>query len=359
MASKHNFMTSFRPCGENTFSSYAWSPEGTHLYFQLVMTPYLMDAREDTKPTMAVHTTTPIGDAAWVTKWRVVIPVGPNETGEQNRLAIHDLEQQTVFHTDVEIETADAVQASGEPTAIFLLGKRNGEQNIWRIDTGTGEVSKAFPWLLEPPDTFTWQPAMGIAVLGRGDTVTLHKGESGETIATFPTAVRGSLHSGGRYLMLEHLGEEISIFYQRSWDELSEQARERELRRLQRFEETLAPGTPTKVQPPTLSWVDLTTGERYMMSSVFGDKFSWYEPSPFYGAFFLWGFEGKQFKRNVMLGQLGGRFRSIDKGRSVLGVERFNTGEDVNWTRPSWIPEVTDQDTEGAEPAPMPAAKAG
>ena len=98
MASKHNFMPSFRPCGENSFSSYAWSPEGTHLYFQLVMTPYLMDARTDQKPTIAVPTSTPIGDGAWVTKHRLVVPVGPSEEVDNNRLAIYDLEQR--IHVD-------------------------------------------------------------------------------------------------------------------------------------------------------------------------------------------------------------------------------------------------------------------
>ena len=132
-------------------------------------------------------------------------------------------------------------------------------------------------------------------------------------------------------------GEPVSIFYQRALDELSPEARERELRRVKRFEEQLPSGTPTTVQPPTLSWVDLHSGKRWMLTSAYGDNFQWYESVGHYASFFLWGFEGKQFKRNVALGQLDGRMLSIDKGRDVLGLERMEAGEDPNYQPPTGV----------------------
>ena len=54
-----------------------------------------------------------------------------------------------------------------------------------------------------------------------------------------------------------------------------------------------------------------------------------------YASFLLWGYEGKQFKRNVALGALDGRFVSIDKGRKMMGVERMESGEDPNYKPPT------------------------
>lgn len=334
MATKHNFMTSFRPCGNNNFTQYRWSPSGKHLYFQLVMTPYIMDAEPAHKPTMAVPTQTPIGTGAWISDYRLAIPVGAGMESDASQLAVYDLEQQSIFHTNIDFTAVKEMQRTDDPGILLVLGTRNQTEGLWRLDINTGDASVAYDWLREVPDTFTYQPALDVVLIGHDNTVTLHQGSDGLAIGQWP-ALRGSLHPMGQYLMLEHAGEEVSIFYQRAWDELSEQARERELRRLERFEETLSDGTPKRIRPPTLSWVDLHTGQRWTMSSAYGDRFQWYEASPYYGAFFLWGFEGKQFKRNVMLGNFNIRFVSIDKGRTMMGVERFEAGEDPNYKPPT------------------------
>lgn len=355
LATKHNFQLAFRECSDNNITAYRWSPDGTQLYFQLVLTPYVMDASVPTKPIGAVPTTTPIGPGAWVAKYRLVLPVGPDETGTSNRLAVYDREQQTVFHTDTPLTEVRGTQRSGDPNAVLMLGKAKTEAGekggLWRVDTASGQVTPAFSWLDDVPDTFTYQPALDVVVLGRGEKVSVHQGSDGLVIGTWPKALRGSMHPSGRYLMLEHKGEPISIFYQRAWDELSDEARERELRRLKRFEEGLPEGTPSTVQPPTLSWVDLHSGERWMMDSAYGDSFQWYEAIGHYGAFFLWGFEGKQFKRNVALGSFDGRFLSLDKGRDVLGVTRMEDGEDPTYKPPTGVVPTEGTDEDGSEDA--------
>lgn len=351
LASKHNFMTSFRPCGDNNISAYAWNDAGTHLYFQLVMMPYLMDAQSDTKPTMTVPTSTPIGPAAWVTSYRIVVPVVSDTDEGPNRLAIYDLEQQSIFHTPTTLTSVDALLPTGQADAVFALGTVGDARGAFRVDTSTGQATPVWPWLGEA-DTLTYSPVLDAVLAGRGNAVTLHQATDGKPMGTWSPATRGVIHPGGRYLMLEHDGPEISIFYQRAWDELSDQARERELRRLKRFEDQLPPGTPTKVSPPTLSWVDLYDGKRFVMSSVYGDHFQWYTATDHYGSFFLWGFEGKQFKRNVMLGNFTGRFRAMARNRTMMGVERFEEGEDSNYVPPKGVEALAEEPKPSSGPAP-------
>ena len=60
-----------------------------------------------------------------------------------------------------------------------------------------------------------------------------------------------------------------------------------------------------------------------MFTGFHGHQFSWYEPADFYASIVLWGFEGKELNRNVLLGNLGDRLRSIEKGEEMFGVTRF------------------------------------
>lgn len=299
LATKHAFQLAFRECGSNEFTAFRWSPDGTQLYLQLALTPYVLDAAAPGKPTVPVATTTPIGPATWVAPGRLVVPVGPGPDDVGNRLAIADLAQKSVFHVPLALDEVRETQATTDPTRPLILGRRADTWGLLRVDTATGELTPAFPWLADAPDTFTWQPALDLAVLGRGETVELRRGTDGTRLGRWPLASRGSLHPDGRYLMLEHLG----------------------------------PPDTDGARPPTLSWVDLTSGRRWRFEAIQGDRFQWYEAAGHYAAFFLWGFEGRQVRRNVTLGALDGRFLSIDKGRDVTGVVPMPEGEDPEYRR--------------------------
>ncbi len=361
LASKHNFMLSFRACANNNFEQYAWSPDGRLLYFQLVMTGYVMDAEKDNKPTTAVPVPTPMGPATWSTASRLVLPVGPSAEAEQpapNRLAAYEARQGLVFYVDLTLGfgAVEELQRGDDASSVYALATWNGRRTVWAVDTNTGAVVEAFPWLSEGANSFTYNPQMGVASVGFGDEVKVYDARLGVRVATFAPARRASLHPEGKWLMLEHEGDPVSIFYQRSWDELSEQARERELRRAKRFEENLPEHFPREVQPPTLSFANVVTGDRYLLDSVFGRDFAWYEPRPYYGAFMLWGFEGKQYKRNVLLGDFVYRLQAAEAGREFLGMKKMETGrfEGPDGSAPT-APVVEDAAQPPAAPAPVDA----
>lgn len=333
LARKHNFQAVFEPCGNNRFRAFSWAPDGRRIYFQLGQTGYVMNAEADTKPTITVPIPPPIGAATWLSANRLAIPVGPDATDEGNRVAVFDIDQKSVFYQPVPHARVPAGWATSNPGEVLLVVQDaaedpnkplDGPKSLVRVSLEDGSTSAGFPWLTDPFDTFTITPSIGLAAIGRGTTVSLYDIETGALEGSHSPATRGTVHSEGRWLVLEHLGEPISIFYQRAWDEMSEQQRRREQQRAERMASKVASSYPTTVQPPTLSLVDRKDGARWMFTSVYGTDFQWYEAQHYYASFIFWGFEGKQFRRNVMLGQFGTRIRATEIGRDFMGVVPMN-----------------------------------
>lgn len=352
LASKHNFMTAFENCGSNNFATFAWSPDGQHLYFQLPLAAYVMDAEAQDKRTVPVPTQTPVGPAAWLNASRVAVPVGPAPGEEAGglRLAIFDVDQKSIDHRALTgfTEVTD-VQVGDSPSELLFVGTQADQRSVFRLDLDSGTLTRAFPWLDRPFTTFSYAPSLQAVVLGHEGKVSLHK-RDGTELGAWSPASRGALHGDGRWLALEHDGQAVSIFHQRHWDELSEQARARELARSQRFQERLPDWYPKEVQPPTLSVVDLSKGERWVFTGFFGSDFQWYDPYPMqggaaperleYGSFILWGFEGKELNRNVVLGNLADRLRSIDRGQEMMGLQRWAEATDAPASVPGVLPVV-------------------
>jgi len=351
LAAKHNVMTAFDPCGNNQFQSFAWSPDGRRLYFELVMVSHVMEAESEDKAILTVPTQSAIGPATWLDGSRLVLPVAPAEGGEHNRVVVFDVDQRSLYeHPLPGFTDVLAMQRAASPQHVLLLAtSAAGERRIHRMDLADGSLDEPFPFLEGPVDTFTYTPSVDALVVGRGDEVTLYLGSTGEVRGTFSPAKRGQVHPDGRWLALEFDGEPISIFYQRSWDELSERARERELARAEQFERQFAEryDFPTTVRPPTLSFVDLEDGDRHYIDSIYGRSFQWYEPTPFYASVLLWGFEGKEFKRNVVLGNMADRLRTMERDGTMTGVKPME-GAKVEGFVKGALPRV--QARGGAEP---------
>lgn len=339
LATKHNVMPAFRPCGNNHFGHSTWSPDGRLLYFQLGMGHHIMNGDSPQKDTRVVPTPSPLSSAAWVSSSRLAVFVGPAPDaadGAANRLALYDTDQSSVFYLQApkQLSAFDNLQRDTTPhTLLFTANDASGETGVFRIDLADGTVHEPFSWL-DAVETMTFAPSVDRLVIGADNRVTVFDAATGEPQGTWTPAQRGDLHRGGKWLALEYLGEPISIFYQRSWDELSDAARARELRRAERFTDSLPDTMNTHVQPPTLSFVDMDTGRRWRIDSVFGHDFEWYETTDYYASFAFWGFEGKQYKRNVMLGNFRSRLTHADEGRDFMGIHPFG-GPHERPTEPS------------------------
>jgi len=327
MAARHNLMTAFKPCGANKFSYYSWAPSGRHLYFQLVMTGYIMDADSPQRETAAVPTPTPTGPAAWISSTRIVIPVaaadGPD--ADAPRLAVYDIEQSSVMYTKLPgLKNLRGLQRQSASTTLVIADSPEKSSSIYSVDLVDGGVTEIGDWVETPADTMTYTPTQDVLTVGRGDVVTAYKLTTKETIGTWKHATRGSMHPHGTWMALEFLGDEISIFNQRSWNELSEKARARELARVKQFEERLPDSYATTIRPPTISLVDMSDSSRWTITGFLGDQFQWYEAKPTFMSTMLWGFEGKQYKRNVALGNLEPRLRAIQEEKEFIGLEKFH-----------------------------------
>lgn len=326
LARKHNFMTAFEPCGNNPFEAFAWSPDGRQLYFQMVLGGHVMDAESPQKETRPVPTPTPVGPAAWLSTHVLAVPIGPTEEGAvDEQLALFDMDVPSVFtHPLPGLRgVRDTHRGDAPHQVLFTALGPDGVRGVYELDTHDGALKRPFPWLTGAVERFDYTPAMRVATVGAGGTVSIYDATDGSVQGRWSEAQAGTLHPGGRFLMLEHEGDETSVFAQRSWDELSDRAREREQARVEKFQERLPEHLHTTVRPPTLSVVDVATGRRFRLTSVQGHGFEWYEPTDYYGSFLLWGFEGKQFKRNVLLGNFADRLRSFDKERTMMGVEPY------------------------------------
>lgn len=346
LAGKHNLQLAFRPCGNNTFSAYRWSPDGTRLYFQLVLSAYVMDADAPNKATTTLPVASPTGEAAWLTAERLVVPVVPDENSTAPRMAMLDMPRrsegqqqppavQLAFHPLEGLITPSNLQLGDSSSELLFTARteKDGPLDVYRLDLDNGEFGRAFDWLKGDVDTFTYTPQQQTVTIGVNDTVRAWK-RDGTEVGTWTPAVRGNLDPSGTWMALEFAGTPTSIYHQRAWDEVSEGRRKREQERAEAFEDKLPEWYPKQVQPPTLSFVEMASGERWTITSFLGDHFQWYTAVEGWGSFFLWGFEGKQFKRNVALSNLKIRLAAMAEGREMLGVERFTVPPPLEKTAP-------------------------
>jgi hypothetical protein len=313
-AAQNQFQLSFAACGSNSFNDYAWSTDGHKLYYQLGMVQHVLVADVEPKKTLQVPAATAIGPATWVTGDRVVIPVGPPPENEHGplRLASWVIGAPAPVYVDLPADLKDPadLNRTRDPEKIFLTAIRGeSPRRVYEVSLVDGATAPALDWL-GPVDTFSFTPAADAVMAGRGQTVTVHDATTGAAKGAWTPATRGAIHPKGKWVVLEHEGAPLQLMAPDG--------------------ETPA-GDP--VRPPLLSFAQVDTGDRWLLETIQGSKWEWYEITDMYGSFVLWGFDGRPYRRNIMLGDLLERMTGVEIGQLKYGVKPMTAAEGATFVK--------------------------
>ncbi|MFT5586496.1 MAG: hypothetical protein ACI9VR_004095 [Cognaticolwellia sp.] len=318
LTSKHNIQTAFEPCGSNNFVSFAWAPDGVNLYFQLPMSAHIMNG--ETKEVVALPTEVPVAPVAWLSPELLVLPLSPPVGSTDPRLVLFDRVQANMNTVSLAgIQDPADLHSEGTRNTVLYTGLKDGKRQVYRASFDTSESERVFEWLGPDVENFTYSAQLQLIGVKSGDQVLVYQTD-GSMLYRFDDASTIHFHPGGRYFALESLGEPISPFDQRTWNEVSEQAREREERRLAEWLEQQPDWVEKEVEPPVMDIFDVALDKRFRLGFVYGDRFQWYPAQDFYASFVLWGMEGKELNRNVALTQLHERVRMAANGELTMGV---------------------------------------
>lgn len=316
----YDLMPALRVCGSNNVAHFAWNPSGTHLYFDLTLTGNVLDASQGHKPLQSLPIDQPTGQPAWLNDQRIAVPIvpAPKDKAGRERIALYDIRAMVLELMPVPgVSGITDLQRGPDPNTLYLtaLGP-DGTRGIYRFTPSDGALDQPFTWMSAPVDSFTYTPEPDRMVVGQGGTLTVYD-RTGTSLGTY-AGKRGTVDPTGRWLAIERDGEEVSVFYQRSWEGMSSREREIAEKKARRLGERFPDWYPKTVKLPTLEFVHLPTGKRGASKSFYGTRFQWYEREPYWGSFLLWGYEGKQLNTNVQLGNLRLRLGAIEKGSEAI-----------------------------------------
>lgn len=323
LATKHGFTLVFEPCGSNPFLDAAWSTDGHSLYYRRGMSHEIMIDERGRQKVKMVPTSIPIGSVAWTSADRLVLPLGrASDGGTVNRLAVYDVSTEALAYVDLPEgwELPTDLMRTPDPNVLLLSAVIGETRKVMQFDVQSQQASEPFPWL-GPVDTFTYTAAGSAVVAGVGQTVTLYDPATGKARGQWSPAIRGVMHPRGEWLVLEHLGASVSVFQPLGLDEMSPGEKARALK-LAEDQAALQPDDfPREVRPPMLSFVNAADAKRYLLTAAQGTHFQWWEGRDYFASFISWGFERKQMRRNVLLGDLANRMLMTEQGRMAPGVE--------------------------------------
>jgi hypothetical protein len=330
LAAKHNLQLAFDECGSNRFAAVDWSPDGRLLYFQLTHGGHILNAED--KTIEAVPTEGPGGGAVWVRDGLLAVPLQPldsaaNTDGTDSdgpwRLAWYDMTGRTLDVVELTVRQPRDIQPFGDGDDLAMTAV--GEDDVRRpyhLSRHENHIERMLPFLDGPVDRLSYVPEADLLGWTDGKDGELMRISDGTSVALLPNVTRVIPHHEGRYVAIETMGEPISLFDQRTWSELSPEARERELKRKDEWLKTLPDWAPREAQPPEIHILDLTTMERFRITAFYGDHFEWWRPQNYWASIILWGIEGKQLHRNVAITDLHERLRMASKGDIPWGLER-------------------------------------
>ncbi len=303
LAAKHNLQLVFEPCGSNNFLHYQWSPNGLELYYQTNAGPWLLNG--DTGEHRALPVGFPIANAVWFNDDLIAFP----EKGVKSyNIDVYDVRKNIINITGVKQVAPDTlVRGAAVDEVLFLAADRepeltvqddSPERSVYRLFANTGRIEPAFPWLTEPVEDFTYNAHVDLVAYTTATSggVIVAEGASGTQRHAFPGTKRASVSADGRFIAVEGLGDAIPIFHQKTEEDVDPDAEPTEAQPMD-----VPDYMPTEVQPPTIWIVDTRDGNQVQLPDVFGYNFQWYEATPYYCSFVLWGMENKEFNRNVVL----------------------------------------------------------
>ena len=326
LAMAHNIQTAFGRCGSNRFSHFTWSPDGVHLYFQLTHGAHILNGNEKTITT--VPTEGPTDGSAWIDKDTLAIPLPPAEGTTEELIAIYNHAELTIDHKPIPVGSPQDLVGFADGTAILFTALDAAEvRRPYTLNLETGAVERALPWLDQHVVRLNINEKSNMVAWSTKTDTELVKLDTGESLHLFSGVTRAVPHDDGRWVILETDGAEISHFDQRTWNELSPKARQRELARQEKWAERQPDWVEMTTKPPEIQLFDNTSGHRTRITAFWGNEVEWYPHKGHYIAFMMWGIESKQLNRNVGLTPLAERIRMLNAGQIPLGVEKVEMTE--------------------------------
>jgi hypothetical protein len=325
LTAKHGIQTAFGRCGSNNFTHFEWSPDGVHLLFQLTHGAHILNGEK--KTITVVPTETPIAEGAWVNANILALVLQPDVGKQRERIVLYNrvASTTTVIPLDVH-DVRDMASWAKDSTEILLTARdQAGERHPYRLDTATGDLVRALPWLTQPIERLNVSQEAGLVAWSTADATEIAQLDDGATLHLLPGVLRAIPNNDGRWIALETLGVPISVFNQHTWGEGTDASRARDQARHEKWVERHLDGEDQMVQPPEIQLLDRTTGHRYRITAFNGDRLQWYPSPGQYVSFMMWGIEGKQMNRNVGLVSLAERIRMLNKGDLPMGIEKVQT----------------------------------
>ena len=311
LAAKHNLQLVFEPCGSNNFLHYQWSPNGLELYYQTNNGPWLLNG--ETQELRSLPVGFPISNAVWFTDDLIAFP----EKGVKTyNIDVYDVRKNIINITSLQqIRPNSLVRGIEVDEVLFLAADREPAMNdkddqppesLYRLFANTGRVETAFPWLTESILDYTYNRHQDLLAYRTSEAsgVVVAEGKTGTVLRSFPDKTRVSVSVDGRLWAIEGPGEAISIFNQKTEDERLDEEQADKERQPTESELVVPSYMPTEMQPPSLWILDTKSDTTILLPDVYGDEFQWYESTPYYSSYILWGMEDKEFNRNVVLTNL-------------------------------------------------------
>tara|TARA_Y100001968_G_scaffold328985_1_gene377301 strand:- start:1068 stop:2075 length:1008 start_codon:yes stop_codon:yes gene_type:complete len=269
----------FEPCGSNNFFHYGWAPSGTSLHYQTTQGLWVL---KDTGENYPLRVGIPRADSAWLNDDLLAYP-----DAEGRQIGIYTVADHVLHLIELDHSEPEQLAHGREADEVLYLGADvpGGVKDIHSLRANTGTSDKAFSWLDSGIENFTYQRAVdSLCYRALGATeVVCARGKDGKVLRRVKDRKRGVLSVDGRYLVTEGDGKPVANF------------------------PDLQPGAEIpeyldkETVPPALWITDMETGNELLWEGLHGTDFEWYNATPYFGSFVLWGIENRELNSNVTL----------------------------------------------------------